>query len=196
MRVTHRPRWLGRLLLAAGATAGVGTATYVGLVTGRLSLDLGVGRRTRALGPLAVDIAAPRETVYAVATAPYAERRPRAMREKVKILERGDGMVLAAHRTPVGGNLTAVTVETVTFEEPERIGFRLVRGPVPHVVETFELSETSTGTRLLYTGELGTDLGVLGQAWGDLVTRSWLAAVEDSFATIKAESERRAARHR
>lgn len=191
MSVTPGPRWLGRLLLAAGATAGVGTATYVGLVTGRLSLDLGVGRRTRALGPLTVDIAAPRETVYAVATAPYAERRPRAMREKVEILERGDGMVLAAHRTPVGGNLTAVTVETVAFEEPARIDFRLVRGPVPHVVETFEFNETATGTRLLYTGELDTDLGAVGQAWGDLVARSWIATVEKALATIKTESERR-----
>jgi hypothetical protein len=27
----------------------------------------------------------------------------------------------------------------VRFERPERITFRLVRGPVPHVVETYEL---------------------------------------------------------
>ncbi len=64
------------------------------------------------------------------------------MAEKVQILERGDGMVLAAHRTPVGGGLVAVTVETVTFNPPERIGFRLVRGPVPYVAETFELEES------------------------------------------------------
>lgn len=184
-----------RLALAAGSITVLGAAasTYVGVVTGRLALDLGVGRRTRPLGPLTVDISASRDVVYAVAAAPYAERRPRALTEKVDIIERGDGMVLAAHRTPVGGGLTAVTVETVVFDPPTRIGFRLVRGPVPHVAETFELEETATGTRLTYTGELGTDLGGLGERWGDLVERNWVAAVRESFDTIRAEAERRTA---
>lgn len=174
---------------ALGATA---AGAYIGLVTGRVSLDLGAGRRTRPLGPLTVQIAAPRDVVYAVAAAPYAERRPRAMREKIDILERGEGMVLAAHRTPVGVGLVAVTVETVAFQPPARIRFRLVRGPVPHVAETFELEETATGTRLTYTGEMGTDLGRLGERWGDLVERSWLFAVEESLAKIRTEAERRA----
>ena len=181
-----------RLAAAAGVTGGALAGTYVGLVTGRLTVDLGVGRRVRPLGPLTVDVAAPRETVYAVAAAPYGERRPRAMREKVEVLERGEGMVLALHRTPVGGGLTAVTVETVTFTAPERIAFRVVRGPVPHVTETFELTETTAGTRLHYTGELGTDLGALGQRWGDLVERSWVRAVREAFESIRVEAERRA----
>jgi hypothetical protein len=184
---------VSRLVAGAGLLAGAGAAGYVGLVTGRLSVDLGIGRRTRPLGPLVVDIAAPREVVYAAATAPYAERRPRAMAEKVRVLDRGEGMVLAAHRTPVGGRLVAVTVETVTFGPPERIGFRLVRGPVPYVAETFDLAETATGTRLTYTGELGTDLGALGTRWGDVVARSWVATVEASLETIRLESERRSA---
>ena len=44
-------------------------------------------------------------------------------------------MILAAHFTEVLGGLKAKTVETVRFERPERISFRLVRGPVPHVIE-------------------------------------------------------------
>jgi hypothetical protein len=183
--------------VALGSLAALGAAaagSYVGLVTGRLTLDLGVGRRSRPLGPLTVEVAAPREVVFEVATAPYAERRPRAMREKVDILERGEGMVLAAHRTPVGRGLVAVTVETVTFEPPGRIGFRLVRGPVPQVTETFDLEETATGSRLIYTGEMGTDLGLLGERWGDVVQRSWVAAVASSLRAIQTEAERRAAR--
>lgn len=183
---------LSRVLASAGLLAGAGAATYVGVVTGRVSLDFNLGRRVRPLSQLVVDIAAPREVVYAAATAPYAVRRPRAMAEKVQILERGEGMVLAAHRTPVGAGLIAVTVETVTFTPPERISFRLVRGPVPYVAETFEFEETSDGTRLTYTGELGTDLGAVGERWGDLVARSWVATVERSLETIKVESERRA----
>jgi len=182
-----------QLAIAAGVSGAV-AAAYVAMVTGRLALDLGVGRRTRPLGPLVMDIAAPREDVYAAAAAPYDERRPRAMAEKVRILDRTDQMVLVAHYTPVGKRLTAVTVETVTFDPPHRIGFRLVRGPVPLVTETFELQPTPTGTRLTYTGELSTDLGWPGELWGNLVTRSWINAVETSIAAIKTESERRAAR--
>jgi hypothetical protein len=177
-------------ILLAG-TAAAGAAAYVGLVTGRLSVDVGVGRRTRPLGPLVVDIAAPRDIVYSVATAPYAERRPRGMQDKVQILDRAAGMVLAAHRTPVGRRLVAVTVETVTFDPPSRIGFRLVRGPVPYVAETFDLAETPNGTRLTYAGVLGTDLGFAGARWGDVVARTWVATVERSLETIRTESERR-----
>lgn len=174
----------GAALAAAGA--------YVGVVTGRITIDLGVGRRTRPLGPITFDIAAPRETVFAVAAAPYAERRPRAMQEKVEILGREGRALLAAHHTPVGFGLTATTVETVVLEEPDCIGFQLVRGPVPHVAETFVFEPTETGARLTYTGELATDLWRLGELWGDLVARSWIAAVEQSLDTIRAESERRA----
>jgi len=150
-----------RLLVATGCAVLAGAATtgvYVGLVAGRLTLDLGIGRRTRPLGPRHFDIAAPRETVFAVAAAPYADRQPRAMREKVEILERAGQMVLAAHRTAVGSGLTAVTVETITLDPPNRMGFRLLRGLVPHVIESFTFDETADGTRLSYTGEFGTDL--------------------------------------
>ena len=181
---------------AAAGLGGAGAAAYVGLVTGRLSLDLAIGRRTRPLGPITVNIAAPREIVYTAAVAPYAERQPRAMAEKVRILDRTDQMVLAAHHTPVGNRLTAVTLETVTFDPPKRIGFRLVRGPVPMVTETFALEPIDSATRLTYTGELGTDLWRLGELWGDLVTRSWIQAVEGSLELIKAESERRAGNNR
>ncbi|MBA3720530.1 MAG: SRPBCC family protein, partial [Nocardioidaceae bacterium] len=51
---------MNRVLAAASAAglAGAAVGTYVGLVTGRLTVDLGVGRRVRPLGPLVVDIAA------------------------------------------------------------------------------------------------------------------------------------------
>jgi hypothetical protein len=61
-------------------------------------------------------------------------------------------------RTAVGSGLTAVTVETVTLEPPNRMGFRLLRGPVPYVIETFTFDDSANGTRFTYSGELGTDL--------------------------------------
>ncbi|MGW3731052.1 SRPBCC family protein [Streptomyces sp. NPDC000851] len=184
--------WVGGLV-AVGAAGGV-AAGYLGLVTGALPLDLGVGRRIRSLGPHSVDIAAPRETVFEVIAQPYLGRATRAMREKVVVLERGGDMVLAAHYTPVaGGRLTATTVETVRFTRPERVDFRLVRGPVPAVTEVFELAEHGPGTRLEYTGELGTDLWALGRWWGGVVAPRWEATVASSLAAVRQEAERRAA---
>ncbi|MFE7276090.1 SRPBCC family protein [Streptomyces sp. NPDC057623] len=180
--------------MVARAAAGGAAAGYLGLVSGALPLDLGVGRRTRPLGPQTVDIAAPRETVFEVIAQPYLGRPTRAMREKVSVLEQGSDMVLAAHRTPVaGGRLTATTVETVRFTRPERVDFRLVRGPVPAVTESFELSEHGPGTRLTYTGELGTDLWAADRWWGGVIAPRWEATVAATLAAVKHEAERRAA---
>lgn len=180
---------------AWAATAAVATVGgYAGLVSGALPVDLGVGRRLRPLGPQTLDIAAPRDVVFDVIAQPYLGRTTRTMREKVRVLERGSDMVLAAHVTPTGGRWKAVTVETVRFSRPERVGFRLVRGPVPYVVETFALTELPTGTRLLYEGELGTDLWRAGAWWGEKVATRWEAAVAGSLAVVKEEAERRARR--
>jgi hypothetical protein len=180
------------LLLALVAIAGT---AYVLVVRGSVTIDLGVGRRVRPLGPMSRQIAAPRELVFDVVAAPYLDRTPRALERKLQVLERSEQMVLAAHHTPVGP-VTTTTLETVRFERPERIHFRLTRGPVPYVVEQFELREDEGVTELAYTGELGTDLWAVGRIWGFFVARSWERTVRSSLAGIAAEAERRAARRR
>lgn len=173
--------------LVAGVTVAVRAA-----VRGQLTLDVGRGRSVRALGPMTVMVAAPRDVVFDVAAAPYAARAPKELRRHVEVLQRSPGMVLAAHRTPVGREV-AVTVEGVVLERPERIGFRLVRGPVPHVVEEFTFEELDGGTELTYRGELGTDLWALGRAWGDRVAPVWEETVRRSLKQIREAAERRAA---
>ncbi len=182
-----------RALAASGGIAAGAAGLYALVVRGSLTLDTGVGRRVRPLGPQRVQIAAPRQVVFEVIAAPY-KRTPRAMKEKLEVLERGTDLVLAAHHTPLSYGLKATTVETVRFEPPGRIGFRLLRGPVPHVVEAFDLHQRDGGTELVYTGELGTDFWGLGARWGDLVARSWEQTVEASLASAKDEAERRARR--
>ena len=177
-----------RSVLALGPPAAVG---YILLVRGALTLDLGIGRRMRALGPMARTIAAPRETVFDVIAGPYLGRTPRALARKLDVWERGSDMVLAAHFATVG-RLNTATVETVRFERPERISFRLVRGPVPHVTESYELREAPEGTAFSYAGELGTDLWALGAWWGAQVARAWERTVANSLDAIQAEAERRA----
>lgn len=183
-----------RLATGSLAAAALGAGAYLGLVTGAVPIDLGVGRRLRPLGPISIDVAAPRQVLFDVIAAPYGERPTRAMREKVQVLERGTDLVLAAHYTPIRGRLRATTVETVLLDPPRRFEFRLVRGPVPHVVETFDLQERDGGTRLIYTGELGTDLWALGEVWGRLVAKSWEATVRASLDAAKTEAERLALR--
>ena len=172
------------LLLAA--LAGV----YGLVVRGALTLDLGIGRRTRPLGPLSRTIAAPPEVIFDIVAAPYLGRTPRAMRDKLQVWERSSDMALAAHFTSAG-RLTTTTVETVRFERPHRVSFRLLRGPVPHVVETYELQSVADGTEFVYSGELGTDLWRLGQWWGERVAVPWERAVASSIDAIQAEAERR-----
>jgi hypothetical protein len=172
-------------LLAAGAAL---------VARAGLTLDIGVGRRLRPLGPIALDIAAPPEVVFDVIAAPYLGRTPRALGGKLEVIERGADLVLAAHFTPVAPGLTVTTVETVHFERPQRVSFRLVKGPVPHVLERYELRPSELGTALEYRGELGTDLWALGVAWGGVVAPSWERTVATSLDGIRTEAERRAHR--
>jgi Polyketide cyclase / dehydrase and lipid transport len=187
---------LGRRQVAVGCVALAGLAGGALLVVrGALTIDLGVGRRTRGLGPLNAEIMAEPEAVFDVVAAPYLGRTPRAMTDKLRVVERGTDMVIAEHYTPVlGGRSVSITVESVRFERPRLIHFRLLRGPVPLVTETFEFKpgKSAATTDFEYRGELSTDLWSVGAWWGRVVARRWEAAVSESLQSIRAEAERRA----
>ncbi|MFV2039692.1 MAG: SRPBCC family protein [Acidimicrobiales bacterium] len=184
-----------------GAALVGGTGTLMGLMaTGKLTLDTGWGRRTHALGPLTWTVDAPRELVWQQFTSNYLGRIPRDMRDSLRLIQRGSDMVVASHRSDLG-LYTAETVEAVGFDEPERIRFRHLRGPVPYAVEEFRLDEIDENTTLLtYEGELGLDWWIAGElaaryavvpVWLDTVT----AHVEASIAAVteRAEARRRRA---
>ena len=185
-----KPR-LSLPLLSLGAAA-----TYRLLVSGALTLDTGVGRHTRPLGPIHKDIAAPPEVVFDVIASPYLGKDTTATAETLRVLERGSDMVLAEHVTDIGNGKSATTVETVRFKRPQLIHFRLLRGPVPYVVETFALAPSALGTSFLYTGEMGADFWALGQWWADRVAARWEQAVERSMASVIEEAERLHLSHR
>jgi hypothetical protein len=50
---------------------------------------------------------------------------------------------------------------------------------VPHVSETFELDASGEGTTLTWQGELGTDFGALGEAWGRHAARAGPPLITD-----------------
>jgi hypothetical protein len=174
----------------AALTALAGLGAYRLVASGAATIDVGIGRRVRRLGPRSWDIGADRELVFDVIAGPYLGPTPRALEDKLAVWQRGSDMVLAAHFTPVKCGV-ATTVETVRFERPSRIDFRVVRGPVPHVVESFVLDTVDDGTRLTWEGELGTDLWALGAWWGHLVARAWEKAVRSSLEAVISEAERR-----
>jgi hypothetical protein len=178
---------------AVGGAAGLRSGLRL-LARGALTIDLGVGRSTRPLGPITVRIAAPRETVFDVIAEPYLRRTTRALAAKLQVLERGSDMALAAHLTPLSAGRTATTVETVRFERPDAVHFRLLRGPVPHVVETFCLADVDGATELTYSGEMGADLWALGRAWCKRVAPIWEQTVATSLQSTRHEAERRAHR--
>lgn len=179
--------------LAAGALV-AGMGTLVGLMArGRLTLDLRWGRTTHRLGPLRVTIAAPRELVFDQIASPYLGRVPAGLRDRLEVTERGADLVVAIHRTPVWF-FTSETVEAVGFERPARVTFRHLRGPVPHVVEEFRLEQVDGRTEVVYEGELGLDLWLVGWLAGRLVARpTWEAEVTASLERVREGAERRAA---
>lgn len=179
-------------MIRRASPVALGLAGFARLVaTGKVTIDLGIGRRLQPLGPATWRIAAPPELVFDVVADAYLRRTPHALQDKLQVWERGSDMALAAHftKTPLG---IATTVETVRFERPERIEFRLLRGPVPHVSESFALRPVDIGTELVWSGELGTDLWALGTWWGSKVAAVWEQTVRASLESVTAEAQRRA----
>jgi hypothetical protein len=185
-------------LVATAGLLGAGIAALAFLMTrGWLTLDLGWGRSLHRIGPLDVTIDAPRGLVFEQLSAPYLGRTPAAMRGRFEVLERGRDLVVALHRTRLR-SLDSITVEAVGFEPPERIRFRHLRGPVPHAVEEFRVTEEGGYTRLEYRGELGIDFWWLGRLAGRRwVVPTWTRVVRESMEKTKAGAEaRQAARRR
>jgi hypothetical protein len=184
------PAW-GLVVAAALLVAGIGSLLFF-MTRGWLTLDLGWGRTLHALGPIVSEIEAGPGLVFEQISAPYLGRTPSAIRGKLEVWDRSERLVVAAHRTKLRW-FESITVESVALQPPVRIGFRHLRGPVPHAVEEFFLHEEGVGTRLEYRGELGIDFWVLGRLAGRLwVVPAWEKAVRASVEHIKVQAEQRA----
>lgn len=185
--------WIAVVILAVLLVAGW-AASFLLLAMGRLTLDLGWGRSLHPLGPISIQIAAPRELVFEILEAPYSGRAPAG--SGIEVLARGDSLVVAAHHTKVHFYM-ARTVEAVEFERPGRIGFKHLTGPVPHAVEEFSLDDAGGETELRYSGEVGIDFFVLGRVAGRRWVRpQWERTVREHLEDVKARAEQRALAHR
>ncbi len=184
--------WLTTGILAGALLLG-GLWLFFLLAKGTLTLDLGWGRSRHPLGPITLQLAAPRDLVYELIQAPYTG--PRAPEGSgVEVLARSEGLVVAAHHTKVHF-YTARTVEAVGFAPPERVTFRHLAGPVPEAFEEFLLWDRGGKTELEYRGEVGIDFWVLGRLAGRFWVRpQWEARVREHLEDLKVRAEERAGR--
>jgi Polyketide cyclase / dehydrase and lipid transport len=172
---------LGALLIG-GLAAG-----FLLLAMGRLHLDLGWGRSLHELGPIELEIAAPRELVFKLISEPYLGHTPED--SKIEVLARGEDLAVAAHLTKVHF-YEARTVEVIEFDAPARVGFRHLTGPVPYAVEQFALEETDGGTTLRFSGEVGIDFYLLGRIAGRYWVRpQWERAVREHLDDLKERAD-------
>jgi hypothetical protein len=185
--------WIAVGLLAALLIAGV-AGMFLLLAMGRIHVDLGWGRSFHELGPIEIGIAAPRDLVFEMISAPYLGRTPG--RSGIEVLAKGEDLVVAAHHTKVHF-YTARTVEVIGFEPPARVSFRHLAGPVPHAVEEFVLDEADGATELRYGGEVGIDFFFLGRIAGRRWVRpQWERTVREHLDDLKERAEQRASRRR
>jgi uncharacterized protein YndB with AHSA1/START domain len=177
------------VLMLAGLAVG-----FLLLAMGRLHLDLGWGRSFHELGPIEFRIAAPRDLVFEMISEPYL--RHNSKRSGIEVLARGKDLAVAAHHTKVHF-YTAVTVEAVKFDPPDRIRFSHLAGPVPHAVEEFALEAADGVTELRYSGEVGIDFFFLGRIAGRHWVRSrWERAVREDLEDLRQRAEELSARRR
>jgi len=178
--------WIVVGVLGAALVAGM-VAGFLLLAMGRLHLDLGWGRSLHELGPIEIEIAAPRELVFKMISEPYLGHTPRD--SGIEVLAKGTDLAVATHLTRVHF-YGARTVEAVDFEAPSRVGFRHLTGPVPHAVERFVLEETQGLTTLRYDGELGIDFFLLGRvAARHWVRPQWEGTVREHLEDLKQRAE-------
>ena len=150
--------WIAASTPPAGAAIAGGV---VGVVTGALAIDLGVGRRTRALGPKPSQVGACGEEVFDVIGRRYLLASPRPPLRAA--LERGTaGAGFTARRCVAD----LVQPRSRRSGSPGRAG-GLPAGPWPSTARCRAVhpDRFETGTHLTYEGELAADLWRLGQLW-------------------------------
>ena len=183
--------WIAVGVLGTMLIGGV-AAGFLLLAMGRLHLDLGWGRSLHELGPIEIEIAAPRDLVFGMISEPYLGRTPRG--SGIEVLAKSEDLAVAAHLSKVHF-YEARTVEVIEFEAPARVGFRHLTGPVPYAVEQFVLGEAGAGSTLRYGGEIGIDFFLLGRIAGRYWVRpQWERTVREHLDDLKERAELLAAR--
>ncbi len=144
--------------------------------------------REFALPSLSVSINAHRELVFQLISA--VGQGPDA--RHARVVERpSSDRAIVEFTTPVFGRIVR-TLEEVMFFSPDRITYRLLRGPLPGVHEEFRMEPADGGTVLSYSGSFRAH-GPWPRTLFDRVVVPWIyrRAVWKSMQDIKRAAEDR-----
>ncbi len=150
--------------------------------------------RTYRLRERSVLIHAPRQLVFEMASAVGGDL-PGGPAHDSRLLEHDGNRQLVTYRVPVG-RWAFELLEEVRLTPPERIEYRVVRGPLSRVTETLEfVTRDPASTLVSYTGSVGDDRPVVGPMLARLVAVSaYDRFMRRSLAALKSAAERRASR--
>jgi hypothetical protein len=125
-----------------------------------------------------------------VISGPYLGKTPRALGDKLEVLERGSDLVLA-HFTDVGWGLTAPPWRPFASSAPSgsRSAWSVGRCRTCSRRSSFAMSATGPTS----STAASSDLWALGKWWGARVARRWEETVAASVQAVRVEAERRAA---
>ncbi len=143
-----------------------------------------------------VIIDAPRDLVYQMLTSFRRGRIPGDTAESSKLLSE-DGDVKTVEFKTKAGPFTYTTVEEVTLDPPNTIGFRHLKGPLHLAEEEFSLDETDDGgTRLTHSGRIvWSRFPFFGWFGGMIYTRPMFhRVIVRHLANVKKAAKARAAR--
>jgi hypothetical protein len=124
------------------------------------------------MDPVEIHIHADRRLAFQVVTA-FGAKQPDGGSSKV--LGEEDGRKLVEFRSPIptltGGKKVYWTVEWVTLNEPEEIGFQGVDGPLALLRDRFVLEDVGGCTRFRYESTFGLKGWIFGWLLGKLYVK-------------------------
>lgn len=152
--------------------------------------------RAAALRDRSITIEAPRPLVFEMAAA-VGGMLPGAPRHESQLVSRDDDTMIVRYRVPAGP-WTLELLEEVRLAAPDAIHFRVLQGPLAHVIETLEfVALTPRRTVVRYSGEVADDRPVIGSLLARYVAvPSYDRFMRRSLGALKVAAELRASRSR
>lgn len=146
---------------------------------------------TELIRPVRVDINAPRELVFEMAAA-VGGSLPDGPPHASELIRRDGNVLVVRFSAPAPFRFFGF-LEEVTLSAPERIDYRVLEGPLDHVVEWLDFSEAHGVTAVTYAGEV--------RHWIPFVARFVAAPayrwyMRRTLSALKAAAEQRAVRSR
>ncbi len=146
---------------------------------------------TEPIHPVRIDINAPRELVFEMAAA-VGGSLPDGPPHASELIRRDGNVLVVRFSAPAPFRFFGF-LEEVTLRAPMRIDYRVLEGPLDHVVEWLDLDEVGGVTTVTYAGEVGHRIPLVARF---IAVPAYRWYMRRTLSALKAAAERRAARSR